>query len=50
MSSQEAVNVSPRAATPHWGKGTLDTWRFHRQRSAGHRADVKAVVCGETRR
>jgi hypothetical protein len=53
MSSQEAEHVSPIEVTPTLGKGTLDTWRFHRQRGAGLRAGVKPshVVergCGQT--
>jgi len=32
MSSQETVHASPMAVTPPSGKGTLDTWRLHRQR------------------
>jgi hypothetical protein len=31
MSSQEPMQDSPVAVTPELGKGTLDTWRFHRQ-------------------
>ena len=53
MSSQEAVHVSPMEATPTLGKGTLDTWRFHRQRGAGLRAGDKpahvvGLGCGQT--
>ena len=32
MSSEEAGYVSPMAVIPKPGKGTLDTWRFRRQR------------------
>ena len=53
MSSQEAVHVSPMAVTPAEGEGTLDTWRFHWQRGARHRAGVKPThvverSCGQT--
>jgi hypothetical protein len=53
MSSQEAEDVSPMAVTPAGGEGTLDTWRFHWQRGARHRADDHRRMwwnegCGQT--
>jgi len=32
MFSEEARHASPMKVTPTLGKGTLDTWWFHRQR------------------
>jgi len=32
MSSEKAAHVFPIKVTPRLGKGTLDTWRFRRQR------------------
>ena len=34
MSSQESVHDSLVTVTPELGKGTLDAWRFHRQRGS----------------
>jgi hypothetical protein len=53
MSSQASVHDSPATVTPELGKGTLDTWRFHRQSVVGHRAGIKPThvverACGQT--
>jgi hypothetical protein len=53
MSSQESVHDSPATVTPELGKGTLDTWRFHRQRGGRTQcrhqaAHVVERGCGQT--
>jgi hypothetical protein len=53
MSSQESVHDSPATVTPEQGKGTLDTWRFHRQRGGRTQcrhqaAHVVERGCGQT--
>src|SRR5262245_61234284 len=49
MSSQESVHDSPATVTPGLGKGTLDTWRFHRQRGGRTQSRHTADACGGTR-
>jgi hypothetical protein len=49
MSSQESVHDSPVTVTPGLGKGTLDTWRFHRQRGGRTQSRHQADACGGTR-
>ena len=49
MSSQESVHDSPATVTPGLGKGTLDTWRFHRQRGGRTQSRHSADACGGTR-
>jgi hypothetical protein len=46
MSSQESVHDSPATVTPELGKGTLDTWWFHRQPVVGHRAGISRRIRG----
>jgi hypothetical protein len=49
MSSQESVHDSLVTVTPGLGKGTLDTWRFHRQRGGRTQSRHQADACGGTR-
>ena len=49
MSFQESVNDSPATVTPGLGKGTLDTWWFHRQRGGRTQSRHPADACGGTR-
>ena len=49
MSSQESVHDSPATVTPELGEGTLDTWRFHRQRGGRTQSRHPADACGGTR-
>src|SRR5215471_9225656 len=52
MSSEEADHVSPGEVTPTLGKGTLGTWRAHRQQlwsPSGHRTGHKPLPRGGSR-
>ena len=41
MPSEGTEHVSPMEVTPTSGKGTLDTWRFHRQRGVRTQSRVE---------
>ena len=49
MSSQEPMQDSPVAVTLEPGKGTLDTWRFHRHRGGRTQSRRQADTCGGAR-
>src|SRR5215831_13929328 len=49
MSFQESIHDSPATVTPGLGKGTLDTWWFHRQRGGRTQSRHPADACGGTR-